>query len=656
MLEPAGRFAWREAGGLVLILLACLPPMLAGLGGRDTTHTMENLAVFSSQETWLRLHGYEAGEIEAEPGAWAMPSRNDRPRLRKPPGVVWVNLLAWAGLEPGDAGATPARLLLRARLASVAMGLVLIAGVYGVGRSLGDRRTAALAALAAGTMLLVQKQARYASYDIYMAAWVAVGLGVAPLRSLLVGAVRDRWADAARWLVAGAAVGLGWMCKGPLAAGVFGVAVMGVMVAAGGRERDGVAGAWRRGGTGLVIAAVAACVVAVPWYVWAQLRYDLLAAMGREAAHVAERSSPPWFYAGLLGLVFPWTVWLIGGLFLPWLRLGGARRRQALAAWWMFVAILVMFTIPSAKQQRYILPIVPAAAVLIAQLWRWHAELARAGEDDPGGGALRWPHAVMLLGGAAAFAPFVFLQPRLVAWGVFDHPEVGPLQPAATVAASAGMLLAGGLVARWTLVRDPARQRPLAAAGATAAWMVVFATAWWAAYAGAPDGVHPVREPARRLAEVTAHAPVRSYITDDLDEAINEELLFYAQRIMPRVTEADGLRNYAAGLLMGGRVGYVVSPVGEPRDAALESLGFEPLFTFPEDDDREASLWRFGGPPAPGEAAPGARPQPRPQPRRGKHPSADWPIQQGADCVQCTATPSPSPSPLVSRTPTRPCP
>lgn len=582
--EPLGadRGALRDALLLLVILVACLPPLLSGLGELDTTHTMENLAVFSSQETWLRLHGWH--DVEAEPGAWAMPSRNGAPRLRKPPGVVWANLLAWTGLEPGDPNATADDLLDRARLVSVAMGLLLIAGVYAIGRGLGDRKTAAIAALVAGTMILTQKQARYASYDIYMAAWLAVAMGVAPLRNVLGGAAMQRGAAAARWLAAGAAVGAAWMCKGPLAVGLFVLALLGVVLA--GRSVAGV----RRLGGGLLLALPMACAVALPWYVWAELRYDLLGAMFREASHVQERSSPPWFYAGLLGLVFPWTVWLIGGLFLPWLRLGGMRRRQALAGWFWFVLVLVAFSLASAKQQRYILPIVPAAAVLIAQLWRWHAELVRAGEDDPGGGALRWPHAVLLLGGALAFAPFVLLQEQLVSWGVFERREVGAMHPAGTVAASLGMLVCGGLTAWWMLGK---RKKPIAAAAATAAWMIVFSTAWWAVYADAPDAVHPVREPAIELAGITADAPVRSFITPDLDEGINEELLFYSQRIMPEV-DAAGLERFNASLRQTGRAGYVVAPVGEPRNAMLRGLGYTPVKTFAEDYDRDATLWAWG--------------------------------------------------------------
>ena len=41
---------------LVVTLLLCLPVILMDLGGRDSTHTMENVALVTSQETWQRVH------------------------------------------------------------------------------------------------------------------------------------------------------------------------------------------------------------------------------------------------------------------------------------------------------------------------------------------------------------------------------------------------------------------------------------------------------------------------------------------------------------------------------------------------------------------------------------------------------------------------
>ncbi|MCG8510549.1 MAG: glycosyltransferase family 39 protein, partial [Rhodospirillales bacterium] len=179
LLKP-GRAMFDESdarpGRTVLLLLAvlaiCLPAMLVDLAARDSTHTMENIAVLSAQETWLRQVGYK--DIEAAPDAWLMPTRNGEPRVTKPPMYVWTTVLGWIGLDPDTA--TAEQIIWRARFVSVVMGVVLIASIFWMGLSLEGRRLAVVAALAAGAMWFVQRQARTASYDIHMTAWVALSL------------------------------------------------------------------------------------------------------------------------------------------------------------------------------------------------------------------------------------------------------------------------------------------------------------------------------------------------------------------------------------------------------------------------------------------------------------------------------------------------
>jgi hypothetical protein len=49
--------AWRAWMGLIAVLLVCGAPLFVRLGEADSRRTMENIAVASSQETWLRQHG-----------------------------------------------------------------------------------------------------------------------------------------------------------------------------------------------------------------------------------------------------------------------------------------------------------------------------------------------------------------------------------------------------------------------------------------------------------------------------------------------------------------------------------------------------------------------------------------------------------------------
>ena len=100
-LTPSG--FWLRVIALVLLTV---PPLWFGLGDADCLFHMEVRAVASSQETWMRL----ADDAQA----WRVPSWNGQPRINKPPLVVWMNLLAWAGL-PADA---PVDILVTARACS----------------------------------------------------------------------------------------------------------------------------------------------------------------------------------------------------------------------------------------------------------------------------------------------------------------------------------------------------------------------------------------------------------------------------------------------------------------------------------------------------------------------------------------------------------
>ncbi|MCB1071140.1 MAG: hypothetical protein KDL31_12365, partial [Kiritimatiellae bacterium] len=92
--------------GMVLALAISLPGLVGSVSRSDTTAHMEVLSVASSQFTWMRLQ-------EGEADAWLVPSWNERPRIHKPPLVVWANLAAWTGLSRETA--TPDVLLYRAR-------------------------------------------------------------------------------------------------------------------------------------------------------------------------------------------------------------------------------------------------------------------------------------------------------------------------------------------------------------------------------------------------------------------------------------------------------------------------------------------------------------------------------------------------------------
>jgi 4-amino-4-deoxy-L-arabinose transferase-like glycosyltransferase len=166
--------------------------------------------------------------------------------------------------------------------------------------------------------------------------------------------------------------------------------------------------------------------VALPWYAAVQLRnpdffriFILEHNLGRFGQDLYHHRQPFWFYLPvLLLLLMPWTLWLVLAA-AERLRLLWSDRKQALAtpehAWqlflliWLFVPVL-FFSASQSKLPGYILPSVPAGALLVSDYVR--------GRQSGGSRVspwLVWIHAVLcgVLVFAALAAPGVQLNHRL---------------------------------------------------------------------------------------------------------------------------------------------------------------------------------------------------------------------------------------------------
>ena len=112
--------------------------------------------------------------------------------------------------------------------------------------------------------------------------------------------------------------------------------------------------------------------------------------------------------AAIGGLVVPWTIWLIAELSQPFVSTTRLPRKRLLIPWIWFTWLFVMFFIPGAKQQRYILPIVAPVALLVTQAWYEQHCAAREGRDLTGP-HLRHPHWAAMSLCSVLFGPFLML-------------------------------------------------------------------------------------------------------------------------------------------------------------------------------------------------------------------------------------------------------
>jgi hypothetical protein len=203
-------------------------------------------------------------------------------------------------------------------------------------------------------------------------------------------------------------IALGTLAKGPVAPALAAVII--VLFAAGKRDWGVVARTLWIPGIALFF------VAALPWYVAVQLRnpdffrvFILEHNLARFSTNVYHHPQPFWFYLPVILLAaMPWTLWLIMAV-VERVRLVLRERRTAFASsddsWtlflilWMVVPVL-FFSASQSKLPGYILPSVPAAALLVAE----YLEHRRERESK-----VAWLLAIAhgLLCGALIFTAFV---------------------------------------------------------------------------------------------------------------------------------------------------------------------------------------------------------------------------------------------------------
>ena len=548
----------------VLALAACLPPILVKLGRTEPDRIMENVTLMSSQETWIR-------QRSGEHGAWLMPSWNGRPRIEKPPMSIWLNMLAWTDLDPATVPADT--VLLRARRVAAATALLALIATFWAGMSLTrDPRAAAVAVLVTGTTAAFIRQARFATYDTHLLGFATLAIAAGLWALTGDAGPRRRWIG---WSVCALATAAAVLSKGPLGFPLV-LGPLAVMIAVmPGRRRTGFAG--------LVAAMAAATVLAAPWFMY----------MTHHVGHVKERLAfeylvpsytvkPPWYYLKLIPIAFPWSLWLIVAVALPFVKGLRERRRDLLPAWLWFVVIFVMFSITKAKTQRYISPILPALGLVVAQVWSSYESLARDGKWV---GALRWLYRiqwVVLLVLSTAFPLAVVLQHPLLKIGILKQLELPGLGSVAGI--GLWMLLTGlSMAGFWW----HSTGRTWFAAVVTGLWMTVFATAGYHGYAQSRHSKYAHRPDAERVAAAaTGHKLVYLQIDEKVDDEPTKVFLFYVRRIIPAIG-----RNDLPALARATPPVDIIISAGRGREEIVEQAAFVRKFDFADDDGLSRRLY-----------------------------------------------------------------
>jgi 4-amino-4-deoxy-L-arabinose transferase len=314
--------------------------------------------------------------LDGTGGEWLLPRYAGLPYLDKPP--LWFGA---AALTMRALGVAPAAARLPSLLAFAAAALV----VAWFARRLFDRPEVALvAAVAFASSPLVLAYARIAILDPLLTLFVLV--------SLVAGHQAVESDRSSAWATIGwIAVLLGLLTKGPVAL-LWPLLVCLPYAAWRGRLRR----LWSAAGALAVVVVVVSWLTLVEARVPGFVRYALITeTWDRLTTDTFERSAPVWSYLPVLAFgVLPWGPAALAA----WTARRGRWRtspdpRQVFLGLWLVVP-LVFFSLSMSKRPHYLLPLLPAVALLLAPSW-----------DDPVAGPrarLAAGSSLALLGGVVA--------------------------------------------------------------------------------------------------------------------------------------------------------------------------------------------------------------------------------------------------------------
>lgn len=326
-----------------------------------------------------------------ERGDWVTPTLGGHPWLEKPPLYYWEAGLAYRLMGVSDVSA---------RIPSAFDATLLVVAVYWFFRKF-RRGLEVDAALITASCAGIVGYARAASTDMPLASTFCIGM-------------LSWWA----WRKSGRRVyllsfylfmGLGMLAKGPVAPFLAGAII--------------VLFSWLTREARLILktlwipGVLLFCAVALPWYVAVQLEnpqffreFILQHNLARFSTNLYRHPQPFWYYVPVMALaVVPWTVFVIVSLVESvcawWVErksaTGGLELQfRIFAALWFLVPV-AFFSLSESKLPGYILPAVPAGAVLLGDYLFRHSE--------GGGRVAKWQAILHALVASAPIVPAVLI-------------------------------------------------------------------------------------------------------------------------------------------------------------------------------------------------------------------------------------------------------
>ena len=326
---------------LPLLLLAALT-FFAGLGRGAITDSDEGFYAESSREM-------------VASGDWVTPHYNYEPRFQKPILYYWLTSATYLVTGAGEFGA-------RFWAAMAGVGLVLVTAA--AGRRWYDETTGLLAGAIVATNFGYFSIGRMALPDLPLTFCITLAIWAA-----LVSTLEQERSPRRFVVLAALGLGLGFLMKGPVGLIIPAIVIVPVLML----ERRSIG----LNPADIVLGFLIMIAVAMPWYLlmWSRHGNDYLQSffvgdnLERFATSRFNDPRPWWFYLPVVaGGLLPWTplalVWLGPITQLLRGRRGVGTIDLRLLMWALLP--LIFYSISVGKQPRYVLPVLPPLALLLA--------------------------------------------------------------------------------------------------------------------------------------------------------------------------------------------------------------------------------------------------------------------------------------------------
>ena len=560
---------------LLFLILLMLPPYLVFLGRPSPVRSMETVCMQTSMDTWLR-------QCEGEAGAWQTPSSTGGfPRIEKPPLLVWLNMIAWRDLNPETA--TIEQIAWRARLVTVALVMLGAIAACWAGCTLGNPRAGLLAALITGTSALVLKHGHYATYDAQLMGWTALAVAAA-LWAMQPGRPDRRGRHAAGWLISGIALGAGIMTKGPVAlTWVLPPLALAIVLIPRNRLRNC---------GGLLVTLLLAAALSSWWYLhvvhWISNAPQVL--HGEYQRIDIDQNRPLYYYALIVLFILPWTPWWVLSWFQPFREMAPDRRPQLWLAWGWGLGTFALAAAFPMRHDRYLVPLMPALAVMSALQLDSLVERCRHERASPWLRRLWFCLWGVFLAASVIFPLGIALQELLVRHRMLDAVQITGINGLGCCAAALALatLACFGIKAVRT-------DRFLAATYLAGTWTVLAATVLYFGYAQSDRQLFRQRADAERMAAACVGLPVFYFTGPPAGMPAPSKGLFMFSKRVIRPADLAQLR----ALRDSGRGFSVMATPEAGISAHFSDFGLQRVLDF-DDGRRKWSLFTAVATAAPG--------------------------------------------------------